>query len=302
MNTNDKWLEAYIRHLDIEKNYTHNTLKNYRMDLLKFLHWLKEENIEFSQLNFKNARNYLSCLIKGNYSKKSIHRKMSVVRSWYKFLLQERVIMENPFAVLKLPKKEQKLPRFLFEHEMEVLFVFVKNDNSLLGKRNLALLELLYDTGIRVSECVNIRLNELSFAERKVLIHGKGRKDRYLPLGKWSILAMSDYIETSRKLLVAKNKTNKHDFLFVNDKGAQLTDRGVRYILQKLITNASLSDSSLYPHMIRHSFATHLLDNGADLRSVQELLGHSKIVSTQIYTHVSQSRLNEIYGRTHPRA
>jgi len=218
--------------------------------------------------------------------------------SLYKFLLREGDVKDNPFSLASLPKKDQRLPRFLYEKEMDQLFSSLKKDSPI-GIRNNALLELLYATGIRVSECCDIKLQDIDLSLGTVLIHGKGKKDRYVPVGRYAQEAIDLYIRTARMELTSSD-AKAHVYLFVNFRGDPLTPRGVRYILNELIKK-SAADGSLHPHMLRHSFATHLLNNGADIRTVQELLGHSKISSTQVYTHVTKDQLKKVYNASHPR-
>ncbi len=294
------FLDMFMDYMRIEKNFSDNTIKHYQSDLNEFILFLNEQLIpDFQSVTYTNARVYLTVLTSKKLSRKSLSRKISTLRSFYKFLIREKHVEENPFVLLSIPKQEKRLPRFLYEKEMEELFQSVQVD-TLLGKRDLALLELLYGTGIRVSECVAIQMNDINFSLGVVLVHGKGKKDRYVPFGSHCTEAMQVYADLSRAAIMKRAK-REHSFLFINDKGTPLTDRGVRYILNKLINDVSTT-SKLHPHMLRHSFATHMLNNGADLRSVQELLGHAQISSTQIYTHVTKDRLKSVYQNAHPRA
>lgn len=292
--------KSFVTYMEVEKNLSGNTVKHYKLDLINFFEFLNEQGIErLEDVKYSDARIFLNQLSLNDMSRKTISRKISSIRSFYKFLQREEIVSENPMTLLSLPKKEQRLPKFLYEVEIEPLFDAVESTSDL-GKRNLALLEILYSTGIRVSECTKISISEINFSLGVVLVHGKGSKDRYVPFGSRAESAIKDYLETSRPNLESETK-EKSPFLFLNDKGTPLTDRGVRFILDKIIKEASIN-SKLHPHMLRHSFATHLLNNGADLRSVQELLGHSQISSTQIYTHVTKDRLKSIYQNAHPRA
>ncbi|RFU63291.1 tyrosine recombinase XerC [Peribacillus glennii] len=293
-------LQQFFEYLQIEKNCSQYTIDNYSKDIREFSLFTSEQGIEGLQaVQYSDARLYLTVLYGRGLSKRSVARKTSCLRSFYKFMMREGMAKENPFALVSLPKKDQMLPRFMYEEEMNKLFSSLDKDTPL-GLRDSALLELLYATGIRVSECCSIKMEDIDFSLGTVLIHGKGKKDRYVPFGSFAKDAIQCYIKEGRDALYDSAK-NGHSHLFVNFRGDALTPRGVSYILNGLIKKAA-SEGTLHPHMLRHSFATHLLNNGADLRTVQELLGHSKISSTQIYTHVTKDQLKKVYNATHPRA
>ena len=297
---NETSIEFYIKYLQIEKNYSKYTIAYYKQDIEEFFLFMNEQAIvSLKAVSYSDARLYVTRLTERNLSKRSISRKISCLRSFYKFLMRENTVDENPFAMLSLPKKDQRLPRFMYEEEMDAIFSAIDHQ-TILGKRDLALLELLYATGMRVSECCSLELGDLDFSLMTVLAHGKGKKDRYIPFGEYAKQALQEYIDGPRNELVKKT-TKSHTYLFVNQRGNPLTPRGVRYILTNIIDKASVN-KHLYPHMLRHSFATHLLNSGADIRSVQELLGHASIQTTQVYTHVSKERLREVYRNSHPRA
>ncbi|WP_411739759.1 tyrosine recombinase XerC [Peribacillus sp. S4] len=294
-----KALSSFIEYLQIEKNSSHYTIENYKRDIQEFFLFLNEQGIEdITSVEYLDVRLYLTNLYEKKLSKRTVARKTSCLRSLYKFLLREGDVKDNPFSLASLPKKDQRLPRFLYEKEMNQLFSSLKKDSPI-GIRNNALLELLYATGIRVSECCDIKLQDIDLSLGTVLIHGKGKKDRYVPVGRYAQEAIDLYIRTARMELTSSD-AKAHVYLFVNFRGDPLTPRGVRYILNELIKK-SAADGSLHPHMLRHSFATHLLNNGADIRTVQELLGHSKISSTQVYTHVTKDQLKKVYNASHPR-
>ena len=298
MKNKSEWLRDFLQYLQLEKNYSDYTIEYYQKDIDEFFMFIIEQSIDdIHTVTYFDARLYLTKLYNKNLAKKSIARKTSSLRSFYKWLMREQHVQENPFALVSLPKKDHKLPQFLYEEEVGILFKSVNTENPL-GKRDLALLEILYATGIRVSECCGLLLKDIDFSLETILVHGKGKKDRYVPFGKYAKEALHIYISNARNELA---KTQKHDYVFVNYRGEPLTARGIRYILATLFDNAC-KDGKLHPHMLRHSFATHLLNNGADLRSVQELLGHSNISSTQIYTHVTKEQLRKVYQSSHPRA
>ncbi|HYK74593.1 MAG TPA: tyrosine recombinase XerC [Pseudoneobacillus sp.] len=292
-------LRLFKEYLQIEKNYSKYTIEHYQHDISEFIMFMTEQSIlNFSDVQYFDARLYLTKLFEKKLSRKTIARRISSLRSFYKFLLREELIRDNPFSLLSIPKIEKRLPEFFYEEELNQLFESCEI-NTPIGQRNKALLEMLYATGIRVSECCQIRLSDLDFSLSTVLVHGKGNKDRYIPFGKYAYETISMYIKDGRQKLL--NNKNKHDFLFVNFRGGQLTDRGVRTVLNSIIEKSSLN-AKIHPHMLRHTFATHLLNKGADMRSVQELLGHAFLSSTQVYTHVTNDYLRKTYLKAHPRA
>lgn len=292
-------LKLFIEYLQIEKNYSQYTIEHYQHDISEFIMFMTEQAIaSFSDVQYSDARLYLTKLFERKLARKTIARRISSLRSLYKFLLREEIIQDNPFSLISIPKIEKRLPEFFYEEELEQLFKSCETKTPM-GQRNMALLELLYATGIRVSECCQIRLKDLDFSLSTILVHGKGSRDRYVPFGQFAKDALLQYINDGRQQLVEKNQS--HDRLFVNFRGGPLTDRGVRTILNSMIDKSSLN-GKIHPHMLRHTFATHLLNKGADMRSVQELLGHAFLSSTQIYTHVTNDYLRKTYMKHHPRA
>ncbi|MBB3867902.1 tyrosine recombinase XerC [Parageobacillus toebii NBRC 107807] len=293
-------LKLFIEYLQIEKNYSQYTIVCYQRDVEQFFEFMNEQGIHhLHEVTYNDVRLYLTKLYEQKQSSRSISRKISSLRSFYKFLLREKKVKENPFALAALPKKEQKIPNFLYEQELERLF-YVNDVNTAIGQRNQAILELLYATGVRVSECCHIQLSDIDFSVSTILIHGKGNKQRYVPFGRFAKEALERYIHHGRRELLQKAKS-AHAYLFVNARGNPLTPRGVRYILDEIVKKAALTQN-ISPHVLRHTFATHLLNEGADMRTVQELLGHAHLSSTQVYTHVTKDRLRHIYLHTHPRA
>jgi integrase/recombinase XerC len=292
-------LKLFIEYLQIEKNYSQYTIEHYQHDISEFVMFMSEQAIaSFSEVQYSDARLYLTKLFERKLARKTIARRISSLRSLYKFLLREEMILANPFSLISIPKIEKRLPEFFYEEELEQLFKSCETKTPM-GQRNKALLELLYATGIRVSECCQIRLKDLDFSLSTILVHGKGSRDRYVPFGQFAKEALVQYINDGRQQLVEKNQS--HDRLFVNFRGGPITDRGVRTILNSMIDKSSLN-GKIHPHMLRHTFATHLLNKGADMRSVQELLGHAFLSSTQIYTHVTNDYLRKTYMKHHPRA
>ena len=294
----EKMLTSFMSYIQLEKNYSEHTVHHYEQDLAGFFLFLDKEGVSnIQEVEYLHARNYVTKLYEAKLSRTTVSRKISSIRSFFRYANREFGLSEAAFRSLYHPKKEERLPHFFYEEELRELFSSVQGEDNL-SIRNSALLELLYATGMRVSECVSLRMRDLDRHMHIVKVMGKGRKERYIPYGQFAFEALEDYIEGARPKLM---KRREHDSLFVNSRGEPLTDRGVRHILTECMKKAS-ANSAIYPHMIRHTFATHLLNNGADLRTVQELLGHSHLSSTQVYTHVTKEHLRNTYLKSHPRA
>ncbi|KRL66206.1 tyrosine recombinase XerC [Companilactobacillus versmoldensis] len=295
-----KLLDQFVDYLVVNRHYSEDTKKSYLEDINNFVECLDQNGgfKGFTAVNRFDVETYLTFMDEKNYADGTIARRISSLRSFFNFLVRNDAVKNNPFELVQLRRKGRKLPRFFYEKEMQQLFEAVKGDD-LLSIRNSALLELLYATGMRVSECSNLTMSQLDFTNGIVLIHGKGDKDRYVPFGEYAQTALKKYFEESRTVLM-KQYDQDHDFVFINSRGQQLTSRGIEYILNKVIKQTSLT-ADIHPHMIRHTFATHLLDNGADLRTVQEMLGHSSLSTTQIYTHVTMEHLQKDYKKYFPR-
>ena len=298
------YIKNYLDYLTFEKRYSVNTILNYGIDLKSWNAFLSKRNLSLVDPTYKDVRFYLQECHKLKFSRNTVSRKISTINMFYKFLIKEAYLQSNPVMLLRKSKKHQSLPKFLYQQEMTILFESIDTD-TLLGNRNFAILELLYATGIRVSELCDLNLNSIDYSRNILLVHGKGNKDRFVPLGQFATDAIVKYLDESRPNLLKKQKDTESEIntkhLFLNHRGMRLTPRGVRHIMTKL-TSHKMMDIKVTPHMIRHSFATHLLDNGADLRSVQELLGHESVTSTAIYTHVSKDKLKSVYLNAHPRA
>ncbi|GEK91599.1 tyrosine recombinase XerC [Alkalibacterium kapii] len=296
----NKWIGLFSDYLLNERHYSNYTNQAYTDDVIAFETFLKETGEpDILEVELADARIYLSYLTDKKYSRASISRKISSIRAFYQFLLNNEHVKDNPFSYLNLKKRGSRLPNFFYEEEMNRLFEASEGETPL-ELRNQALLEILYGTGIRVSECQGIRLEDIDFELGMLFVKGKGRKERYVPFGHYANQAIKTYIENGRRILMSKYKQN-HDFLFINHHGEQITQSGIQYVLNQLIKKSSLSHN-ISPHMLRHTFATHLLNNGADIRTVQELLGHKSLSSTQIYTHVTTEHLQKDYNSYHPRA
>ncbi|MBM7659373.1 integrase/recombinase XerC [Bacillus mesophilus] len=300
MTTTKELMKSFTEYLQIERNYSPYTIVYYTQDIEEFVEFMNSQSINsISQVTYTDVRIYLTELYKHKLARKSVARKISSLRSFYKFLMREQMVKDNPFTLVSLPKKEQRVPQFLYHDELAKLFQ-ASDQTTPLGQRNQAILELLYATGIRVSECCKLELADIDFSLGTILVNGKGKKQRYVPFGSFANDAIELYVEHGRRELMKKGNSSS-SALFLNYRGSTLTARGVRLILNDLIDKASLS-IHISPHVLRHTFATHMLNEGADLRTVQELLGHSHLSSTQIYTHVTKDRLKTIYMNHHPRA
>lgn len=298
LNNPAEALKQFIKYVQLERNFSVHTVREYEMDIKQFLDFLESEGVRcLVDVEYIHARLYVTKLYDENLARTSISRKISSIRSFFRYLNREVDLDDAPFRSLYHPKKEVRLPNFFYEEELQQLFATSSgsDDKSI---RNMAILELLYATGIRVSECVSIELDQIDFYYSILRVMGKGRKERIVPFGQYAHDALLQYIKEVRPKLM-KNK--EHQRLFVNMRGGELTARGVRHILNDMMESASLH-SKIYPHMLRHTFATHLLNNGADIRTVQELLGHVHLSSTQVYTHVTKEHLRNTYMNAHPRA
>ena len=288
-----EYIDKFLKYLKIEKNYSINTIESYKKDLLEFNEYLKNKKIK--DVDYKFIRDYLAYMYQKKYMKKTISRHISTLRSFYKYLNNKNILNKNPMILISNPKLDKKLPNFLYYDELLVL-LNIPNKETTLGLRDALILELLYSTGIRVSELINIKIKDINFNDKKILILGKGNKERYVLYGNTLMELLDLYLNNSR------SKLNKNsEYLILNKNGDKITDRGIRLIIQNILKKGEL-DYHVSPHTLRHTFATHMLDNGADLKSVQELLGHENLSTTQIYTHVTNERLRSVYLNTHPRA
>ena len=285
----NRYLEKYISYLDIEKNYSKHTLLNYTVDLEEFLRFLAEIPIE--KVDYLTLRRYLAKLREKNHKPRTLARKMSSLRSFFKFLTREGHVKSNPSTLLMTPKLDKKLPNFLTEDEMTKFLEAPKLDDEA-GRRDRAILETLYSTGIRVSELVGLNTDRVDFIANIIKVFGKGKKERLVPIGDRALRTIRQYLDKRKHNVSA---------LFLNKNGTRLSTRGVCNITDKYIRMAGVRNS-VSPHVLRHSFATHLLNRGADLRAVQELLGHVNLSTTQIYTHMTTEKLKNVYTKAHPRA
>jgi integrase/recombinase XerC len=287
----------YVNYLGTERNASPYTVRNYTHDLLDFFGYLKSREVtSLNEVNKQILRGYLSQLVKGGFAKVSISRKLSAIRSFYRYLLREKLVVTSPVAQTSSPKLDRRLPNFLTPEEM-VRLLEAADLATPQGLRDRALVELLYASGLRVSELVSLDLDQVNLDTGESRVWGKGAKERLVLMGKPAAGALSAYLSQGRPRLL----TRKNNALFVNRDGGRLTERSIQRILTKFARIAGIK-KRVHPHMLRHTFATHLLDGGADLRVVQELLGHASLVSTQIYTHVTKSQAKKVYLSAHPLA
>ena len=290
-------LNKFVIYLKDEKNYSDYTITNYSIDIEEFYVFLKKENItRLQDTDYKMLRKYLNYMTENKYSNKTISRKLSSLRTFFKYLVKKEIINDNPMILISNPKEEKKLPKYLNYGEIEKILE-IPNKETTLGLRNACILEILYSTGIRVSELVNLKISDIDFYNKKIRVLGKGNKERIVLFGNRCEHLLERYIKESRTVLNKK----KVEYLFLNNLGQNISVRSIENIIDKIEKESCLK-FSISPHVFRHTFATHLLDNGADLNSVKELLGHENLNTTAIYTHVSNERLRKVYLDCHPRA
>jgi integrase/recombinase XerC len=296
----DEALAEYLRHLALEKNASAHTVKSYREDLTQAVEYFRGQasSVTPARVNTRLVRSYLAWLHEQGYAKSTVARRIAAVRSWFRFLCRQGTLNANPADGLRAPRQDKKLPHFLSEEDMGRLLETPEGATPL-GLRDLAILETLYSAGLRVSELVGLDIDDLDFDSGTVMVRGKGRKERLALMGGRAQAALKTWLK-ARDVLLA-GRLARGNPVFLNKNGTRLTTRSVGRMLEKYLAQAGL-DARSSPHTLRHSFATHLLDNGADIRSVQELLGHASLGTTQIYTHVTTHRLRDSYHKAHPRA
>lgn len=291
-------LKQFLDYLEGGRGASPHTLRNYGADLREFFSFLNGKSI--SEVDTLVIRSFLAHLKSRGHSKATLSRKLSSLRSFFKYLARENRLRSNPVLGISTPKREKKLPQFLDLSEVTHLLE-APTGTTWEGKRDRSILETLYSSGIRVSELVGLNRGDIDLLSSLLKIRGKGKKERIVPVGEKAIQALRDYLE-SLPASVRKKSEGQHETpVFLNRSGSRLTDRSVRRLIVKYARRVSLK-GGISPHTLRHTFATHLLDRGADLRSVQELLGHANLSTTQIYTHVTTRRLQEAYAEAHPRA
>lgn len=289
MNKNDKLIEDFLRYLLIDKGYSKNTISSYKQDLDRFSVYFKNKDIK--NIDNTDLKEYIKIL---NLNEKSISRTISCLKSFYKFLIIEKIVKNNPTDGLYMPKVRKSLPNVLAVEEVTLLLNIKLNDDF--SYRNKAMLELMYATGLRVSELVELKLSDIDFNDDIIRIMGKGSKERIIPIGDFAKDYLLEYINKHRGNMLKKMNT---DYVFLNNHGKKMTRQGFFKIIKKIAKDAGIN-TDISPHTLRHSFASHLLKYGADLRTIQELLGHSDISTTQVYTHIANEELRKNYDEYHP--
>ena len=286
-------LKRYLEYLEFNRNYSQNTIINYQKDIKEYLDFLERECLSLYDIRYRDIRFLLDYYYSKHLKSLSVRRKISCLKCFYKYLCRMGKIQDNPFSYVTLPKKEKKLPQFLNYNEMMKIFDCI-DISTILGLRNRLVIELLYATGIRVSELVNIKVYDIDLGNRSIQIIGKGDKMRIVFFNDVCLKYLKKYLEESQII-------RKSDYLIINHHGSRITTRSIRLIINQVIQKTSII-KNIHPHTLRHTFATHLLNNGCDLLTVQELLGHSSISTTGIYTHVSTDHIKDVYYGTHPRS
>lgn len=300
-------LKEFLQHLEYERNMSVHTLRNYSSDLEQFQEFLfkasKNKDVPVANIDHLTIREWMAQLHGANKKKTSIARKLASLRTFFQFLIREGVIEKNPAKLVATPRIERKLPSHL-SMEDAVRFIETPDLGTDLGKRDRAILEFLYATGMRVSELVNLNVKDVDFRERLVRVTGKRKKQRVLPFAEAALQALMYYLDEARPVFLNNCPATKrdNDAVFLNYQGTRITSRSVGRMIDKYIAICADINKHISPHSLRHSFATHLLDSGADLRDIQELLGHARLSTTQIYTQVSMEKLIEVYDKAHPKA
>lgn len=297
-----------MKHLKYERNSSPHTLRNYESDLVQFYDYLappdedgKRRSVNVRDIDHLTIREYMASLYEKKKKKSSIHRKVASLRTFFRYLCREGVMELNPAKLVATPRVERTLPNHLTIEQM-IRFIETPDVETLLGKRDRSMLELLYASGLRVSEMVGLNLTDVDFTNQTVRVKGKGRKERIVPFGNHALKALQDYLAVRGELLIEADP-DKADptALFFNYQGTRITTRSVGRMVDKYVKMCA-DVHHISPHSLRHSFATHLLDAGADLRAIQEMLGHARLSTTQQYTHVSTDKLMEVYDKAHPKA
>ncbi len=294
-NSFEKYLDLFIKHIKFEKGFSNHTVKSYENDLIDFFEFLKGEKLtSFNELTYEKIYDFITSLGRKGLKSSTLERKIASLKTFFKFLKREKVVEKNPMVLVTSPKKAKRLPVFMEKGEIFDLINLIP-ENDAFSIRNKTMILLLYATGMRISELCNLNLSSIDLKNELVYIYGKGKKYRVVPIGKKAKEMLQKY------LIYRKEFHAQNDALFVTKSGKRIMDRAIRYILDKYI-NALAIQKNVSPHTLRHTFATHLLDNGANIRVIQEMLGHSNLATTQIYTHLSIKKLKENYEKFHPHA
>lgn len=297
----EKHIALFLRYLESERRYSKETVKAYRTDLIEFFNFLQNSgDTRIESLTYRDMRLYLAHLNERQLARSTIARKLSSLRSFFKFAVREEWLSQNPMELIQFNQRDQRLPEFFYENEMEAILNAAAASQKPNALRNLAIIELLYATGMRVSELTSLTIERVNLDLQVVRVIGKGDKERMIPVGDQASQTLQLYLQAQRPKLAALSKAVSNT-VFLSDKGEVMNADQIRYILQRIIDEGALH-LTIHPHKLRHTFATHLLNHGADMRSVQELLGHENLSSTQIYTHVTKDKLRQAYLNAHPRA
>lgn len=292
-----EYIEEFLAYIRTERNYSDLTEKNYLIDLEQFEEYLINNSLKYKKLTYRDISNYVAYLKeKVKFKSASINRHLSSLRSFYNFLLNHEIIDNNPFNLIKGPKQEKQLPNYMKYSEFEEMISSC--ENTPLGIRNRAILEILLATGARIGELINLNVSDIELNHLELKVLGKGNKERICYFNEHCREAIELYLDSSRGILLNNKKSDR---LFINHVGGNLTTRGVRDILDNIVKKCSLKNK-VTPHTFRHTFATMLLNEGCDLKSVQELLGHVNLSTTSIYTHITNDRIKDVYLHAHPRS
>jgi tyrosine recombinase XerC len=299
-----QYIDKYREHLQVERNYSPHTLHAYEADLIQFAAFLGGTSSSgkgaIKDVDHRTIRSYLGHLLEAGLSKKSIARKLAAIRSFFSFLVRLDLIKLNPARSITTPKLEKRLPSFLDEKSVARL-MDVPNQSTATGQRDWAILELLYSTGMRLAELVQLNISDIDFSRETVRLHGKGGKQRIVPLGRKAREALEVYVKQREQLFTNETTLDDRKAVFLTIHGRRIYPKAVHLLVNGAISRVSEVEQKS-PHVLRHTFATHLLDRGADLRAVKELLGHESLSTTQIYTHVTVERLKKVYDQAHPKA
>jgi len=302
------YIDRFADYLKYQRNASAHTLRNYLSDLEQFYDYLcprdssgSRREIDIQQIDHITIREYMAKLYRDSRKKSSIARKLATLRTFFKFLCREQLLESNPARLVSSPRQEKRLPKVISVDDV-VHFIETPDTETVLGKRDRAIIELLYATGCRVSELAGMNLADIDLKNQTIRVRGKGRKERFVPFGSKAKEALNDYLLERNKLLLEAPE-NKRDpsVVFLNYQGTRITTRSIGRLIEKYVKECALAQN-ISPHSLRHSVATHLLSAGADLRAIQELLGHARLSTTQIYTHVSIEQLMQVYDKAHPRA
>lgn len=297
----DNLVDEFLVQLRANQNYSPHTLESYGLDLRQFAAFLETEGVsDIQAINYLLIRKFLAILKRDEFAKSSVSRKLACLRSFFKFLCRQGYLINNPILTISTPKREKRLPKFLYLDEVTAL-LNLPDTTTDLGIRDRAILEIFYSSGLRLQEMVNLKLIDVDLDRGYLVVFGKGSKERIVPLGGAARRALEQYLNVARPVLVAGNPGVAPHHVFLNYRGTRLSGRSIERLMDKYLNQLALN-RKISPHTLRHTFATHLLENGADLRVVQELLGHVDISTTQVYTHLTKERIRSVYLNSHPRA